>query len=64
MVVVFLADGMCFAVVGQNGQPSAGPAACVSAKYGQCAGKNWNGCKGCAAGSTCRYQNDYYSQCL
>ncbi|GAB1315324.1 hypothetical protein MFIFM68171_05534 [Madurella fahalii] len=40
------------------------PAACESVKYGQCAGKNWNGCRGCATGSTCRFQNDYYSQCL
>ncbi|KXX73764.1 Exoglucanase 2 [Madurella mycetomatis] len=40
------------------------PAACESEKYGQCAGKNWNGCRGCAMGSTCRFQNDYYSQCL
>ncbi|SPQ23508.1 2fc42d3a-522a-4e46-978d-7b12d4082f31 [Thermothielavioides terrestris] len=49
----------------QPGNPgNAGPAGCVSAKYGQCAGKNWNGCRNCAAGSTCRYQNDYYSQCL
>ncbi|KAK4168336.1 glycoside hydrolase [Cladorrhinum sp. PSN259] len=35
-----------------------------SAKYGQCAGKTWNGCKSCASGSACRFQNDYYSQCL
>ncbi|KAK4223824.1 glycoside hydrolase [Podospora fimiseda] len=51
-------------------QPTAGPVGggggggCQSAKYGQCAGKTWNGCKSCAAGSTCRFQNDYYSQCL
>ncbi|KAK7970659.1 glycoside hydrolase family 16 protein [Apiospora saccharicola] len=36
----------------------------TSAKYGQCAGKTWNGCTRCAAGTTCRFQNDYYSQCL
>ncbi|KAI4860601.1 carbohydrate-binding module family 1 protein [Hypoxylon rubiginosum] len=40
------------------------PGACSSAKYGQCAGKSWNGCTACASGSTCRFQNDYYSQCL
>lgn len=49
---------------GQQGQAPAGPQSCLSAKYGQCAGKTWNGCLGCAAGTTCRYQNDYYSQCL
>ncbi|KAK7907996.1 glycoside hydrolase family 16 protein [Apiospora marii] len=36
----------------------------TSAKYGQCGGKTWNGCSRCAAGTTCRFQNDYYSQCL
>ncbi|KAH6843476.1 concanavalin A-like lectin/glucanase domain-containing protein [Chaetomium sp. MPI-CAGE-AT-0009] len=41
-----------------------GPQACVSAKYGQCAGRTWNGCQSCEAGSTCRFQNDFYSQCL
>ncbi|KAK3937967.1 glycoside hydrolase [Diplogelasinospora grovesii] len=46
------------------GQPVLITGACASAKYGQCAGKNWNGCKSCAAGTTCKYQNDYYSQCL
>ncbi|KAI1849210.1 hypothetical protein JX265_008620 [Neoarthrinium moseri] len=48
---------------GSPGSPSGGQA-CFAAKYGQCAGKNWNGCTGCAAGTTCRFQNDYYSQCL
>ncbi|KAK3693079.1 glycoside hydrolase family 16 protein [Podospora appendiculata] len=43
--------------------PAPGGCAAV-AKYGQCAGKTYTGCKTCAAGSTCRYQNDYYSQCL
>ncbi|KAK8049602.1 glycoside hydrolase family 16 protein [Apiospora phragmitis] len=38
--------------------------ASTSAKYGQCAGKTWKGCTNCAAGTTCRFQNDYYSQCL
>ncbi|KAI0854148.1 carbohydrate-binding module family 1 protein [Daldinia vernicosa] len=51
---------------GQPGQPPApgGGNACAAAKYGQCAGKTWNGCTVCAAGTTCRFQNDYYSQCL
>ncbi|KAI8946001.1 concanavalin A-like lectin/glucanase [Xylaria longipes] len=41
-----------------------GPGTCTTAKYGQCAGKNWGGCGSCASGTTCKYQNDYYSQCL
>lgn len=60
--------------------------ACSAAKYGQCAGRNWNGCASCARGANasvpsstqndflldkplicdiqCKYQNDWYSQCL
>jgi hypothetical protein len=41
-----------------------GGGGCTSKKYDQCAGKNWNGCKSCASGTTCKFQNDYYSQCL
>ncbi|KAI1268418.1 carbohydrate-binding module family 1 protein [Xylariaceae sp. FL1019] len=37
---------------------------CTSALYGQCGGSGWTGCTECAAGSTCSYSNDYYSQCL
>ncbi|EGZ68682.1 concanavalin A-like lectin/glucanase [Neurospora tetrasperma FGSC 2509] len=44
--------------------PANPPNSCTTVKYGQCNGKNWNGCKTCASGSACRYQNDYYSQCL
>ncbi|KAI1302788.1 concanavalin A-like lectin/glucanase [Xylaria venustula] len=48
-----------------GGNPSpGGTGSCTTAKYGQCAGKTWSGCGVCAAGSTCKYQNDYYSQCL
>ncbi|KAK3315712.1 glycoside hydrolase family 16 protein [Apodospora peruviana] len=47
----------------QQPQPNQ-PGACAAAKYSQCAGKNFNGCKACAAGTTCKFQNDYYSQCL
>ncbi|KAI1372648.1 carbohydrate-binding module family 1 protein [Hypoxylon crocopeplum] len=48
-----------------SGQPSPGsPGACSAVKYGQCAGKTWSGCTACASGTTCRFQNDYYSQCL
>ncbi|KAL1858141.1 hypothetical protein VTK73DRAFT_7917 [Phialemonium thermophilum] len=49
---------------GQGGQTGGGAGACQSAKWGQCAGKNWNGCRSCVAGTTCQFQNDYYSQCL
>ncbi|KAB5543131.1 glycoside hydrolase family 16 protein [Coniochaeta sp. 2T2.1] len=47
-------------------QGGAGTAACAATakKWDQCAGKNWNGCKVCPSGTTCKYQNDYYSQCL
>ncbi|KAK0629362.1 glycoside hydrolase family 16 protein [Bombardia bombarda] len=48
---------------GNNPTPNA-PGACAAARYGQCAGKTYNGCKTCAAGTTCKFQNDYYSQCL
>ncbi|KAF2681006.1 carbohydrate-binding module family 1 protein [Lentithecium fluviatile CBS 122367] len=34
------------------------------AKYGQCGGKNYSGATACASGSTCKVQNDYYSQCV
>ena len=33
-------------------------------KYSQCAGQGWTGSGTCVAGTTCKYQNAYYSQCL
>ncbi|KAJ8120630.1 hypothetical protein ONZ43_g2710 [Nemania bipapillata] len=48
----------------QNPGGGSGTGTCASAKYGQCAGKTWSGCGRCASGTTCKYQNDYYSQCL
>ncbi|KAI1740105.1 concanavalin A-like lectin/glucanase [Xylaria scruposa] len=48
----------------QNPSNPGGGGTCSTAKYGQCAGKNWSGCGSCASGTTCKYQNDYYSQCL
>ena len=39
------------------------PAALV-ANYGQCGGQSYDGNYMCAAGTTCQYQNAYYSQCL
>lgn len=32
--------------------------------YSQCGGNGWTGSGTCASGSTCKYSNDYYSQCL
>jgi len=40
------------------------PSGCTVAKYGQCGGSAYTGCKTCASGSTCTYSNDFYSQCL
>ncbi|KAJ3049749.1 hypothetical protein HK097_009292 [Rhizophlyctis rosea] len=34
-----------------------------AALYGQCGGRNWTGPTTCAQG-TCKFSNDYYSQCL
>ncbi|THV53787.1 hypothetical protein BGAL_0042g00340 [Botrytis galanthina] len=34
------------------------------ALYMQCGGKNWTGTGTCVSGSTCKVQNDYYSQCV
>ncbi|KAL7906609.1 carbohydrate-binding module family 1 protein [Trichoderma velutinum] len=39
-------------------------AAATQTKYGQCGGQGWAGPTACASGSTCTYQNAYYSQCL
>ncbi|KAF7307168.1 Alpha-L-arabinofuranosidase axhA-1 [Mycena indigotica] len=44
--------------------PGGGSTGCTSPLYGQCGGSTWTGCTSCAAGSTCTYSNDYYSQCL
>ncbi|KAG8938635.1 hypothetical protein FRC04_008133 [Tulasnella sp. 424] len=35
-----------------------------SAKWGQCAGSGWTGPTCCQSGSTCTYNNYWYSQCL
>ncbi|KAK4661299.1 uncharacterized protein QC763_0115100 [Podospora pseudopauciseta] len=37
---------------------------CSVQKWGQCGGQGWSGCTVCASGSTCRAQNQWYSQCL
>ena len=33
-------------------------------EWSQCAGENWTGSGTCVVGTTCTYQNHYYSQCL
>jgi cellobiose dehydrogenase (acceptor) len=40
------------------------PALKAVPRYGQCGGRQWTGSFVCAAGTTCKAQNDYYSQCL
>ena len=40
------------------------PTGCTVALYGQCGGQGYTGCTTCAAGSTCKFSNDWYSQCL
>ncbi|KAK8000436.1 Endo-1-4-beta-xylanase 1 [Apiospora arundinis] len=37
---------------------------CVSPQWAQCGGQGFSGCKTCASGSTCKFSNDYYSQCV
>ncbi|KAL3423278.1 PHB depolymerase family esterase [Phlyctema vagabunda] len=34
------------------------------AKYGQCGGTGWTGSGTCVSGTTCKYSNAWYSQCL
>lgn len=36
----------------------------ANAKFGQCGGRNWTGSYVCAEGSVCKFQNEYYSQCV
>jgi cellobiose dehydrogenase (acceptor) len=40
------------------------PALKAVPRYGQCGGKQWTGSFLCVAGTTCKPQNAYYSQCL
>ncbi|KAK1834485.1 glycoside hydrolase family 131 [Podospora conica] len=40
------------------------PPTCTAAQYAQCGGVNFAGCTTCAAGLTCKFSNDWYSQCL
>ncbi|KAK3987470.1 hypothetical protein QBC44DRAFT_400110, partial [Cladorrhinum sp. PSN332] len=44
--------------------PGNGGGGNCAAKWGQCGGQGWNGATCCQSGSTCRSQNQWYSQCL
>ncbi|KAL2760214.1 carbohydrate-binding module family 1 protein [Sodiomyces alcalophilus JCM 7366] len=46
------------------GAPSLEERQSCSSLWGQCAGNGWSGPTCCESGSTCTYQNDWYSQCL
>ncbi|KIO31137.1 carbohydrate-binding module family 1 protein [Tulasnella calospora MUT 4182] len=37
---------------------------CTATHYAQCGGIGYTGCTSCETGTTCTYQNDWYSQCL
>jgi alpha-galactosidase len=69
-------DTKVFKIVKSNGSTTGGntptvtptsvtptPTGSCSALYGQCGGLTWTGPKCCSSG-TCKYSNDYYSQCL
>ncbi|KAG8953791.1 hypothetical protein FRC04_001421 [Tulasnella sp. 424] len=43
---------------------TAGSGGCTATHYAQCGGQGWTGCTSCEAGTTCQYQNDWYSQCI
>ncbi|CAE6503020.1 unnamed protein product [Rhizoctonia solani] len=43
---------------------SGGSSSGTVAKYGQCGGNGYSGPTQCASGSTCKFNNDWYFQCL
>ncbi|KAK4235260.1 glycoside hydrolase [Achaetomium macrosporum] len=46
-------------------QASSGNATgCTAAHYAQCGGQGYSGCTVCESPYTCKYSNDWYSQCL
>lgn len=49
---------------GGNGGGNGGGGGGTVPKYGQCGGRNYSGPTQCVSGSTCRAQNEWYSQCL
>jgi acetylxylan esterase len=40
------------------------PSGCAAARWGQCGGNGYAGCKACASPYKCNFVNDWYSQCL
>ncbi|KAG6207564.1 hypothetical protein E4U35_000858 [Claviceps purpurea] len=47
-----------------DGKPKGNKSNGQAQRWGQCGGKGWNGPTTCVAGSTCKQQNPWYSQCL
>ncbi|KAG9667299.1 carbohydrate-binding module family 1 protein, partial [Aureobasidium melanogenum] len=43
---------------------SSGSSSGTAAHWGQCGGQGWTGPTTCISGTTCKVQNDWYSQCL
>ncbi|KAJ6465763.1 pectin lyase-like protein [Mycena sanguinolenta] len=48
---------------GSTGTSPPSNGACA-AEFGQCGGENWTGATCCQSGFTCKFSNDFYSQCL
>ncbi|KAK4443497.1 RlpA-like double-psi beta-barrel-protein domain-containing protein-containing protein [Podospora aff. communis PSN243] len=46
----------------QPGNPGS-PGGCTVQQWAQCDGSTYSGCKTCVAGTTCKFVNEYYSQC-
>ncbi|KAH6621571.1 carbohydrate-binding module family 1 protein [Chaetomium sp. MPI-SDFR-AT-0129] len=40
------------------------PGGCTAPQWSQCGGTGYTGCTTCASPYTCKYSNDWYSQCL
>ncbi|KAG4433219.1 hypothetical protein IFR05_011301 [Cadophora sp. M221] len=49
---------------GSNNVPPANEGGGTIALWSKCGGKDWTGSGTCVAGSTCKFSNDYYSQCV
>jgi cellulase len=43
---------------------ASGSSGAAAAKWAQCGGKGFSGPTSCVSGTTCKVQNDYYSQCI
>ncbi|KAF9035923.1 glycoside hydrolase superfamily [Panaeolus papilionaceus] len=68
VITVKLSGGGSATLPSTTQQPAptttSGGGGCSVAKYGQCGGSGYSGCKTCASGSTCTFSNEFYSQCL